>query len=232
MTSLLRRDIKELFYITPLVNVPSIMKLGILSHTDILRRNVPHDIWHMEEVQQVREEVLIPISGKPLHTYVNFYLNCRNAAMYARKERHESLCVLSIDSAICDDVGVLISPTNAAKINATFFSFEDGLQEIVVEHLFTALWILEDGSINTNIKSRMMAEVLVPKSVQPFFIKRIYVCSASAQQSLSAIAPDVATKIRGDLFFKAPYQSPIRSKQVVSSPSESSVKEGDDCFPF
>jgi len=75
-------DVKELHYITPMGNLPSIFQRGILSN--YLVEKLPHSSVAKQEVQEIRASVRVP-SGRPLHEYVNLYFNARNAMMYKRQ---------------------------------------------------------------------------------------------------------------------------------------------------
>jgi hypothetical protein len=65
-----RSDVKELYFITPIANVLSIMKHGILSHN--LSLKVPHQSIAMSEIQDKRKNKQIPGAGR-LHDYANLY---------------------------------------------------------------------------------------------------------------------------------------------------------------
>jgi hypothetical protein len=67
-----RNELEELHYITTIRNVPSIMSKGILSHK--LVRKIDHNSVAMEVIQERREKKVVP-GGRPLHEYVNLYIN-------------------------------------------------------------------------------------------------------------------------------------------------------------
>ena len=67
-------DVKELHYITPIENLPSILKYGILSHRRV--EKLDHKSVAMADVQARRAAVRIP-GGRPLHEYANLYFNAR-----------------------------------------------------------------------------------------------------------------------------------------------------------
>ncbi len=76
-----RHELTELHYITPIGNVPSILRQGILSHIRLQR--VEHESVAMEEIQDRRAKVIVP-GGLKLHEYVNLYICARNPMMYKR----------------------------------------------------------------------------------------------------------------------------------------------------
>lgn len=88
-----REQLRELHYITPISNVSSIAARGLLSHRRAARHNP--DSVALATVQERREAKPVP-RGRPLHEYVNLYVNARNPMLYLRSQGddHEGLCVL------------------------------------------------------------------------------------------------------------------------------------------
>jgi hypothetical protein len=72
--------------ITPLVNIPSILHNGILSHAQASK--LPHYSVALQEVQDKRDQKQIP-GGLALHEYANVYFHARNPMMSRR--RNEAL---------------------------------------------------------------------------------------------------------------------------------------------
>ncbi len=91
------KDVKDLNYITPIENLPSIFKRGILSHK--LAKKIPHRSVAMEEIQDRRKIKVVP-RGRPLHEYVNLYFDARNPMLYKRRDQHLAICVLKIDPKV------------------------------------------------------------------------------------------------------------------------------------
>ncbi|MGH7845634.1 MAG: DarT ssDNA thymidine ADP-ribosyltransferase family protein [Candidatus Binatia bacterium] len=59
-------DLAELHYITPIANVSSILKLGILSNREIAKRRIQASSVASSGVQERRAAKIIP-RAKPLH---------------------------------------------------------------------------------------------------------------------------------------------------------------------
>jgi len=74
-----REELEELHYISPIVNVSSILTHGILSHRRASK--LPHQSVAMPEIQDRRRKVQVP-KARPLHEYVNLYICARNPMMY------------------------------------------------------------------------------------------------------------------------------------------------------
>ncbi len=194
-----RSDIKYLYYITRIVNVPSIMEHGILCHN--MAEHVSHQSVAMEEVQERRKNKVIPGAGK-LHDFVNLYLNVRNPMMYKRKDMHRELCILAVDSKIFDEQGVIISDMNAAKDIARFYSPDEGLTTIDKEMLFAEFWTHDDDVETAKHRGLMCAEVLVPKKISAKFILGAFVSSEDSESELKSICLGIKTKVKPELFFQ------------------------------
>ena len=110
-------DLTELHYITPIANVPSILKLGILSNREIARRRVKASSIALPGVQERRDSKVVP-GAKPLHEYVNLYICARNPMMYLRRAQHQDLCVLQISPAVLDLPNIVIADGNAARFRS------------------------------------------------------------------------------------------------------------------
>src|SRR5687768_12873759 len=77
-----RSRVRELHYITPISNLPSIGRLGILSHEAADRLQAASIA--MPEIQDIRATKRVP-NGLRLHQYANLYFDARNPMMSARR---------------------------------------------------------------------------------------------------------------------------------------------------
>jgi hypothetical protein len=109
---MLRSDIAELQYITPIVNIPSIVAHGILSHSRAER--LMHESVAMDAIQERRAKRTLP-TGMRLHDYANLYFSARNPMMYLRRGRHRELCVLRVSPDVLDLPGVVVADGNASS---------------------------------------------------------------------------------------------------------------------
>lgn len=94
-----RANLRELHYITPIANVPSILQHGLLSHQRSTR--VGHTSVAMPQVQARRAGRTLP-SGRPLHAYANLYLTARNPMLYKLRWKRDAICVLSVGADVLD----------------------------------------------------------------------------------------------------------------------------------
>lgn len=196
----LRRDeLQELHYITPIANVPSIRMRGILSH----RRagQISHRSVAMDEVQDRRARKRVP-GGLMLHDYVNLYICARNPMIYKRKEQHNELCVLSVNTDVLDLNEVVVTDRNASRGFVRFGPIPGGLTNVDYDMVFARSWKHPDDPeldyLHSGIKC---AEILVPNCVAPGYIRGAYVSCRQSQMDLLGIAPDLTVTINPGMFF-------------------------------
>lgn len=157
-------DIKELYYITHIDNIPSIATDGILSYKRVSKRQ--HTSVALEAVQNRRARKDVP-GSRPLHEYVNLYFDARNPMLYRLVcADHTRLCVLRIDREVIKLPGVVLTDRNASSDYVRFSNFPDGLELIDKDVLFAQYWKHPEDQIreweHISIKC---AEVLVPDKI-------------------------------------------------------------------
>src|SRR5258708_2060216 len=104
-----RAEVKELTYITPLVNTPSIVEHGLLSHNRAAKLH--HTSIAKEGVQDIRAGKVVP-GGLRLHDYVNLYFNPRNPMMFLRRALHADCCIIRVDPSVLNIAGVVVTDKN------------------------------------------------------------------------------------------------------------------------
>ena len=119
-----RSDVAQLFYITPIANLKSIMKLGILSHRHAAK--VDHVSVALPAVQDKRRPKKIPGAGD-LHDYVNLYFDAHNPMLSKRRDQNAQICILRVSTSVLDIKGVVISDQNAASDYVKFSDVGPGL---------------------------------------------------------------------------------------------------------
>ena len=178
-------DIRNLYYITHIDNLPSILERGILSHERIEKEGLqPARIYNADIVNRRRKKNTP--DQKSLWSYANLYFQPRNPMMYrvVHENGAKDLAVISVTKEILQAPGVFITDGNAANDPTQFYSLSDGLKmlgqqwEIIQNEGWNAL----DGS-----KRKIMAECLVPDSVSPEFINSIYVADEGTRARLSGM---------------------------------------------
>jgi len=203
-----RDDIKELYFITPIDNIPSVFKHGLLSHNKIKALAIPHKSIADEEVQKLRAKKVIPGGKGKLHDYVNLYFNPRNAMMFKRKDSHAQNCVLGVNAAILAEPNVIITDGNAAAndVYVGFFSPSLGLQRLDKKMVFARSWWSQNPYEMCRRRSTVCAEVLVRDHLSVSNITGVYVsCEESSDKIKSILATvkiNIPVLINGKMFFQ------------------------------
>jgi hypothetical protein len=197
-----RSELTELHYITAISNVPSMIELGLLSHERAAK--VPHASVAMEAIQGRRSPKKVP-GGRPLHEYVNLYINGRNVmlskVLYSRSI--DEVCVVRVSTDVIDLRHVVIADQNAASDYVRFADASVGLALVNRDTAFAQYWTHpEDQIAEWRHKSAMCAEVLVPDRVDPGHINGAYVGTRQAEQNVRAVAAGLAVTLNEYMFFK------------------------------
>jgi len=192
-------QIKELQYIAPLANLPSILEHGILSNKRA--EKVPHSSVALEVVQDRRENVRIP-GGLPLHSYVNLYFNARNSMMYKRQAVHAELGVISVNRECMNIDGVVVADRNASAGPARFGPPNEMVPTLNSELIFAEWWTHPDYWEYVNHKQAACAEVLVPHVVPTTYIRGVYVSCSTTLAACEATGLDCEFRAKPYLFFR------------------------------
>lgn len=162
---------------------------------------MPHESVADEEIQARRAAIRVP-GGRPLHEYANVYVTARNPMMYRRKEQHEALAVVSIDTRVLDLAGVVVTDRNATVDMVRFEPAPEGLAIVDESLTFAEFWTHEDYFEQIRRRQAKQAEVLVPDRVSPEHIRGAYVSCASAEQALADLGSGCRIRRRPSLFFR------------------------------
>ncbi len=180
-------DIRNLYYITHVDNLPSILEKGILSLEKIEEERVHTTHIYNTEIVNRRKEKNTP-DRKSLWNYANLYFQPRNPMMYRvvheKKKRAKDLAVVPVTIKVLQTPGAFITDGNAANDPTQFYTPSDGLKMIEQQWKIvqSEWWNNLDGS-----KRKIMAECLVPQRVDPEFINSIYVADEETRSRLSAM---------------------------------------------
>ena len=199
-----RSNIKHLYYIVHLDNLPSILKLGIICHNKVGTKKIA-DVSN-SDVQKRRAAVEVPGTNKPLHDFANLYFNPRNAMMFVRKDLHEDLCVLAVSSSIIDLPNAIITDGNAASGATIFLKASTGLSRLSHKGVMTKDWRDEDSIVMDEKRRVACAEILIPDRVDPGFFREIYVsCTATKTRVINLLGTHNLSKhvvVNADMFFQ------------------------------
>jgi len=229
-------SIRNLYYITHINNLPSILKFGILSHNQIIEKKIDFTPIYEESVVNRRQSIKTP-DGRSLWDFANVYFQARNPMLYRvmLEKSKEEIIVIAISPSILKDKCLYFADGNAACNETAIWPIKEAksrLPKMLRGDLAREYWSSTDGS-----KRRIMAECLVPGSIRPELINQIFVpsyeCKISIQKIIgiraipiipepkmfflpylnTLIAPNISI-VTGDMFFSK-YQTLTVSVNTV-----------------
>ena len=177
----------NLFFITHVGNLESILKKGILSPNNVDKLGIQPKEISNESIVNTRKR--ITVGGKNLVDYAHVFFNPKNAFLYSVLEEekkqlkklgsytHTKIVIIELT---CDvsDVGIYITNKNAA---AEGFEAFNGLDyyKIIPKIQEDTLpigrsWSRQPGWANES-KAKVMAECLVPDKIPPKHFESIHV---------------------------------------------------------
>jgi len=182
-------NIIQLYYITHIDNVASILNHGILSHQEIENQRIPYVAIYNKEIVDRRQAKITP-AGKSLWEYANLYFKARNAMLYkvSIEKPINQIVVVAVDfNSVVALSGTMISIGNAAHNLAEFIPTTPRKR---IGEAFTKFrgtlaldyWREDDGT-----KRLMMSECLVVGNVPADRITGIYATDQSAAGNVRQI---------------------------------------------
>ena len=153
---------RELYYITHIDNVPSILERGILSHDRVEEDQLKYTLIYDEQIVANRQSRLVP-DGRTLWSFANLYFQPRNAMLYrvAHEKNPEDIAIVAVRREIMDNPDTYFSTGNAAHSQSNILNRTKAakdLMPLVKEAVAREWWSEADGS-----KRTMVAECLVPQ---------------------------------------------------------------------
>lgn len=194
-------NIRALYYITHIENLPSILERGILSHDMVEAENLnPTRIYDTDIVRHRSHKTA---HGKNLWFYANLYFQPRNAMMYrmVHQKHSDNLAVVGVNKKVLYEQGVIITDGNAANSQTQFHPISGGLE--VLRKQWTV--IQEEWWNNTGgSKRKMMSKCLVPNYVRPGHIQEIYVAKNETREVVREIIGNrnIAVSSEPNMFFQ------------------------------
>jgi O-acetyl-ADP-ribose deacetylase (regulator of RNase III) len=218
-----RAVIRELYYITHIKNIPSILGKGILCHNRIDELGVKYERIYNEDIVSRRKWITVP-DGRSLWSFANLYFQARNPMLYnviCNKSPSE-IAVIGVDKNILDRADIFIATGNAAHSQSEILPASQKAKIIptIMKEIDKDYWTEADGS-----KRKIMAECLVPELVPAEYVRSIYFgdykTKFTVQKSFGSPS-HISFMYVPQMFFQ-----PIRSKQITSFLS---ILEGDMFF--
>jgi len=184
-------------HITHIDNLSSILHFGLLSH------NNPHkkiDISNQEvNSRRMRRE---SVFYRPIHDYVPFYFNSRNAMLYKTQMDHGSnIIILGFDKSLMLNPNKVITDRNASA-DAKHCSSDNAFYNTLDwNKIFAKSW-----NQDKDLRQIMMAELLIPDCVDIEYLRCIYVKNLYAQKQVlkalfDAKIPNVDVLVAPHKFF-------------------------------
>jgi hypothetical protein len=215
--------LRELFYITHVKNLKSILHNGILSHNRIEQSGIPYERIYNKEVVSRRQNITAP-NGKNLWSFANVYFQARNPMLYTvlRNNPLNEIAVVGIDRSIIDHEGVFFANGNAAHSQTEIFpeSARKTILPKIIEQIDREYWNEVDGS-----KRTIMAECLIPDEIPSQYIREVYFANHVAKYQAEKLVEDhqnIPFLTVPGMFFQ-----PIRSWHITETLS---VLDGDMFF--
>jgi O-acetyl-ADP-ribose deacetylase (regulator of RNase III) len=217
-----KAEIKSLFYITHVENVPSILANGILSHGLVEAEKMPFTPIYDSGIVSNRKNKPTPDRAS-LWEYANLYFQPRNPMMYrvVHEKTTKDLAVIGVKPGVLQLPHVLVTDGNAANNPTQFFKAADGLKVIEAQWsiIQAEYWKDVDGS-----KRKIMAECLVPDRIDASYIHTVYVADHDAKKRVEGLIGSAKTPVVPEPnFFFNPYYKVRIGKNI-------SLVEGDMFF--
>jgi len=170
-----------LFYITHIDNIPSLLEKGILSHEQIVSRNIQFTPIYDEGIVSNRRDIHTP-DGRTLWNFTNLYFQARNPMLYRvlHEKPENEIAVISVQPNVLGRPDIYVSTGNAAHSSSNILNTSEmkkALRQIIRDTVGVEWWNDLDGS-----KRKIMAECLVPDMLPPDYIQSIYVANHTAKE--------------------------------------------------
>jgi hypothetical protein len=194
-------DIEEVYYILSIKNLASVLTRGLLSHNEVRAKGFyseNNDISN-HSVQQNRDKTFV-FAGKKtnLHDWVNCYLQPYNAMLFVVQKNipAEELCILGISiKSLKDKPGIVLTTKNAACYDASFLPSKkwapspESSEAIASDYLsgFDSSSSEPDSEKFARCKQKRQAEMLFREKIEPYNIKKIFVCNDTASELVKSI---------------------------------------------
>ena len=172
--------IRELYYITHIDNVPSILKNGILSHKNIIDKGIEFTPIYDECIVSRRKERKTP-DGKSLWEFANVFFNPRNPMLFRVncEKTTYNLAIMGVEPSILRLPNVYVTTGNAAHSQSEIMVPSKTVLYQILKNTQREYWSENDGS-----KRKIMAECLVPDEIPVNYLTAIYVADHDSKQKL------------------------------------------------
>ena len=214
----------NLFFITHVDNLESILKKGILSPNNVDKLGIQPKEISNESIVNTRKR--ITVGGKNLVDYAHVFFNPKNAFLYSVLEEekkqlkklgsytHTKIVIIELTCDVSDE-GIYITNKNAAvegfdpKIDAVsgldYYEIIPKIQEDTLP--IGRRWSKRKNWDSEADKSKLMAECLVPDKISPEHFESIHVYNSDMEEKIQSLLTEPKLKIKVDpfMFFDGGY---------------------------
>jgi len=186
-------EIKSLYYITHVENLPSILRHGILSHQLVQERGISYTPIYDAAIARNRQMKNAP-DGKSLWEFANVYFQPRNPMLYRVLQEKDAtdIVIIAVRPRVLSNPSTFIALGNAASGATEILPSEEGRRRIreIWDIIKSDWWNALDGS-----KRKIMAECLVPGFIPPEDIHTIFVASHEAAERVRSLHLPVSVSV-------------------------------------
>lgn len=193
----------NLYYITHVGNLESILNLGIYSNNLISQNRIKHFDLSDTEVQEIRGNKFIGNSVN-LHDFVNLFFNPRNSMLYRLLDNNDpyDICILEIDITVLNEMDAFVGDGIVAKCTTLARNSKEGLKLLHYDEVFRENWNDPNPYIKDMQRSKVSAEALIKNRVNVDKIKQVIVQDDYAKDLLSKYKINIPISVKPYLFFK------------------------------
>ena len=195
-------EIRSLYYITHVGNIPSLLANGILSHSQVNARGISYQAIYDAQIVSNRKEKKAP-NGRSLWDFANLYFQPRNPMLYrvVREKTDAEIVVLGVRPNVLDGFAEFVTDGNAANNDTNFYPVAEGLKVVRKNWkiISSEWWNSVDGS-----KRKIMAECLAPDHVPAGQVHSIYVGNHAVAEKVHGLVgsrSDVEVVPEPNMFF-------------------------------
>jgi O-acetyl-ADP-ribose deacetylase (regulator of RNase III) len=178
-------EIKSLYYITHVGNLPSIFQRGILAHRRVEESGLPFTPIYDAAIVSHRESKRTP-DDRSLWDFANVYFQPRNPMLYRVLHEKDAtdVAVIGVSTATLNVPASFVALGNAASAATEILPAPAGLARLgeIWSAVTSDWWNPVDGS-----KRKIMAECLVPDAIAPAHILSVFVASHAAADKVRAM---------------------------------------------
>ena len=163
---------QNLYYMIYFKNLTSILKDGILSRNELIRREISFEDISNKSVQEKRHDRVDKIYHRPIHEYVPLYYLPKTPMLYSQQEMQMNILFFVVNTQkLLSNTHHVFSDGNAAGHESVFsknIPDDPEIYDVIRKGNWTNNWVADKV-----LKRKIQAEVLVYPKIELDFIKKI-----------------------------------------------------------